>query len=272
VLIELHRKAGTLCQPARQGRLHCPLIVRPTSEDNVTGHLVTVLRALNPRHWVSDLLNQALGTERFRRQVYRRFRIKPWVGKPPFPRELLHWDEGGTEVDIQLTWENPPTTVYVECKFGSPLSTRTNQNDGSHGYPGDQLSRNIRVGLHECGYYQTNALFESAPRDFAVVVLAPVTGRPLVREYRDPERLRHAIPHSDRINFWPRFPFVGEIGYSDIRHVLRDRRRFYTRAERSLIDALLEYLDYKGQSRPNRSGYSPTTAIDDRSETRQPPH
>lgn len=270
--IELHRKGGTLCQPAKQGRLHCPLIVRPISEDNVTGHLVTVLQALNPRHWVSDLLNTALGTTRFRRQVYRRFRIKPWVEKPPFPRSLVPWDEGGTEVDIQLTWENPPTTVCVECKFGSPLSTRTSQNDGSHGFPGDQLVRNIRVGLWDTGHYQSNALFESAPRDFAAIVLAPVTGQPLVREYRDPEMLRRAIPQSDRIYPWPRPTFVGEIGYTDIRHVLRDRRRFYTRAERYLIDALLEYLDFKGQSRPNRSGYPPPTATDDRNESRQSPH
>lgn len=92
---------------------------------------------------------------------------------------------------------------------------------------GDQLVRTVRVDLHECGYYQTNALFESEPRDFAVIVLAPETGQPLVRKYRDLEKLRAAILHSDRIT-WPHTPFVGEIGYRDIRNVLRNRRCFYS--------------------------------------------
>lgn len=254
MLIEQHGKAGTLCQPARLGNLHCPLIVRATSEDNITAHLVHALRTLNPRQWVCDFLNAALGAERFRRQVYHRFRIEPWVAKPPFPRELLHWAEGSTQVDVELRWENPPTTVYVEAKYGSPLSSRTSQNDGSTGFPGDQLLRNIRVGLLECGYYRAPALFESAPRDFAVVVLAPEPGRPLVQEYRDSERLRAAIPRSDRIASWPRSPFVGEIGYAAIRQLLLARRRFSTRAERHVIDALSEYLAFKHQTRPNRFG------------------
>ncbi len=88
--------------------------------------------------------------------------------KPEIPESRLRLEclEGSTEVDIELRWENPPTTVYVECKYGSALSTRTNQNDGSKGFPGDQLVRNIRVGLYESGYYRSNALFESTPRDF----------------------------------------------------------------------------------------------------------
>ena len=252
MLLELHRKGGTLCQPAREGQLHCPLIVRPTSEDNVTAHLITVLQALNPRLWVSDLLNRGLGVGRFRRQVYRGFRIQPWVTKPPFPRSLLPWDEGGTQVDVQFSWENPPTTVFIECKYGSSLSTRTSRNDGRTGFPADQLVRNIRVGLLESGYYRTDTLFESPPRDFAVLVLAPESGNPFVGEYQNLTRLQSAIPHSDRISPWPLLPFVGEIGYADIRHVLQDRYRFYTRPERHLIDALLEYLTFKHGTRPNR--------------------
>lgn len=258
MLVELHGKAGTLCQPAKLGQLHCPLIVRPTSEDNVSAHLVHGLRLLNPRNWVSDFLNSALGWERFPRQIYRKFRIEPWVGKSPFPRDLIPWREGGTEVDIQLTWENPPTTIFIEAKYGSPLSGRTNGNDGSHGYPSDQLVRNIRVGLHECGYYLGNALFEMSPRQFAVVVLAPETGNPLVKEYRNPDRLKEAIPHGDRID-WPRNPFVGEIGYRDIRNVLLSRRRFASKAERSIVDGLIEYLTFKHQSRPNRTGLPMTS-------------
>lgn len=253
MLVELHGKAGALCEPARLGQQKCPLIVRPTSEDNITAHIVHALRTINPRQWLSDFLNISLDCDRFRRQVYRRFRIEPWVSKPPFPRNLVPWTEGGSQIDIQLTWENQPTTVFIEAKYGSALSGRTNQNDGSHGYASDQLVRNIRVGLHECGYYRSNALFESHPRNFAVILLAPETGQPLVRRYRNIDRLKAAIPHSDRIT-WPHAPFVGEIGYRDIRNILLARRRFMTRPERQVVDALVEYLAFKHQTRPNRFG------------------
>jgi hypothetical protein len=115
------------------------------------------------------------------------------------------------------------------------------------------MARNIRVGLLDAGYYRTETLFESAPRDFAVLLIAPERGNPLVCEYRDLARLRASIPHGERITSWPGLPFVGEIGYADIRHVLRCRYRFYTRAERLLIDALLEYLAFKHGTRPNRT-------------------
>lgn len=262
MLIELYGKAGALCESARLGHQQCPLIVRPTSEDNITAHLVHCLRTLNPRHWVSDFLNTALWCERFPRQVYRRFRIEPWVSKPAFPRSLVPWTEGGSQIDIQLTWENQPTTVFIEAKYGSALSGRTNQNDGSHGYSSDQLARNVRVGLYECGYYRTNALFESAPRDFAVIVLAPDTGQTLVRKYRNLDKLKAAIPNSDRIH-WPTVPFVGEIGYRDIRNLLLARRRFYSRSERHVIDALVEYLTFKHQTRPNRLGLPIATGTDE---------
>ena len=61
MLTELHGKAGRICQSALDGQLRCPLIVRPTSEDVVTGHLCQVLRALNSRWWLPDLLNLAVG-------------------------------------------------------------------------------------------------------------------------------------------------------------------------------------------------------------------
>lgn len=270
MLVELHGKAGRLCQSARLGQQHCPLIVRPTSEDNITAHFVHTLRVLNPRHWVSDFLNSALKCDRFPRQVYKRFRIEPWVGKSAFPRHLIPWTEGGSEIDIQISWENPPTTVFVECKYGSSLSGRTNQNDGSHGFPSDQLARNISVGLHECGYYQDHSLFECAPRDFVVILLAPETGTPLVQEYRALDRLKLAIPHGDSIT-WPQTPFVGEIGYKDIRNTLLTRRRFTTRAERNLIDQFVEYLTFKHQTRPNRGGLPMANGSLDLSEIRQSP-
>src|ERR1700678_27984 len=106
MLTELHRKGGCLCQPAREGKLRCPLIIRPTSEDVVTGEIFQVLQVLNPRWWLPDLLNLALGVTRFRRQFYRNFRIDLWQNRACYPRELLPWDEGSTQVDVTIMWEN----------------------------------------------------------------------------------------------------------------------------------------------------------------------
>jgi hypothetical protein len=61
--------------------------------------------------------------------------------------------------DSSVSWENPPTTVYFEVKYGSDLSKQTAGDDGSHGYPSDQLIRNIRVGLRECGWFRHEELF-----------------------------------------------------------------------------------------------------------------
>jgi hypothetical protein len=250
MLVELHTKGGNLCSQAKEGSIRCPLIVRPTSEDVVTGQIVQTLKLIDPRHWLHELLNRGLGTQRFKPQVYRNFKIEPWVGKPPFPRELLKWDEGSTEVDAQITWENPATTIYIEAKYGSKLSASTSNNDGQHGFPADQLIRNVRVGLHECGFYKTPRLFESTKRDFAVLVLSPERGQPLVTTYRDEATLRTSIPHSEKIEQFPAAPFVGEIGYADILHTLKARYRFLSRVEQRLTDDLSHYLEFKHAHRP----------------------
>lgn len=261
MLTELHHKGGCLCQPAREGKLRCPLIVRPTSEDVVTGHLFQVLKVLNPRWWLPDFLNEALGIRAFHRQVFRGLRIGPWVNKSTYPRELLPWDEGSTQVDVTITWENPPTTLYVEMKYGSELSSVTSRNQGQHGFPADQLSRNARVGLLECGYFQLPQLFEEKKRDFVLLVISPDRGQPLVAHYRDPDRLRSAIPHSNLIPRLPRLPFIGELGYLDIVHLLRERKRWFTRSERMLVDQLTEYLEFKLATRPRRSPLNPQTSL-----------
>lgn len=66
-----------------------------------------------------DLLNHALGSERFHRQVFRDLRIELWQKQRTYPRQHLEWTEGQTEVDVVLTWEN--------SVFESPA---TNQNNG----------------------------------------------------------------------------------------------------------------------------------------------
>jgi len=245
MLTEQQGKGGCVCQAARRGELKCPLIIRPTSEDVITGNLFGGLANINPRRWLPHMLNQALGTTRFRQQIYRNFRIDLWRNRPPYPPHLLPWKEGMTQVDVTIRWENPPTTIYVEMKFLSDLSPKTSGDDGSSGYPSDQLIRNIRVGLLECGWFAEDHLFSQGNRDFAVVLLSPKLGHPLIESYRNTEQLRQAIPHSHRLIKLPTTPLVGELSYGEVANVLDYQQRFATVAERKIIGQLIEYLAFK---------------------------
>lgn len=255
MLTELGSKGGCLCEPARKGELRCPLIVRPTSEDVVTGHLFGVLKALNPRWWLPDLLNQALGMERFRRQVFRNLRIELWEKQRRYPRQHLEWNEGRTEVDVVITWENPKTTVFIEMKYGSPLSATTTHNNGSEGYPADQLIRNARVGLRENGWFQEDVLFNGDRRDFVLILLTPTTGNPLVQKYKEPSQLKKAIPDGERLYELPRSPFIGELGYRDVVNILTQQRRWFSKPERTLIGDLNSYLELKLQQLGKNNGH-----------------
>jgi hypothetical protein len=250
MLTEMLGKGGQVCQLAKAGEIRCPLIVRPTSEDVITGQLFGVLQVLNPRWWLPDLLNTALGEERFRRQVFRRLKIEPWKNCQAYPRELLPWNEGSTQVDTVISWENPPTTVFIEMKYGAELSPKTAADDGGHGYPSDQLIRNIRVGLLESGWFQVHRLIELCPRDFVVLVIGPKAENKLVAKYQDTARLRQAIPKNELLRGLPRTPFVGEASYKQIVKVLLNNRRWMTRTERLLADNLVEYLLFKSDMRP----------------------
>ncbi len=254
MLTELYGKQGRVCQPARAGELRCPLIIRPASEDVITGHLALLLRVLNPCRLLPELLNTALGAARFRHQVFRRLRIQPWVNRPRYPRELLPWDEGSTQVDLHLSWENPPTTVYLEAKYGSDLTWQTARDDGSHGFPSDQLVRNARVGLLEAGYFAGHGLFPTQPRDFTLILLSPFGGHPLVARYRQAARLLAAIPHRDQLVGLPCLPFVGELSYGTLLRVLERQQRWWSRPERVLADAFSAYLTFKLSQVPGLGG------------------
>lgn len=101
------------------------------------------------------------------------------------------------------------------------------------------------MGLHHCGYFAGKGLFETLPRDFVAILLAPRTEDALVRRYRREDKLRRAIPHSERLAALPLGPFVGEIGYGQIRNVLQCRRRLLTRAEREGMENIDRYLVFK---------------------------
>lgn len=255
MLTELRGKGGTLCSHAKSGAIRCPLIVRPTSEDAVTGNIFQALGYINPRWWLPDLLNAGLGANRFRRQIFRDFKIQLWVNQPCYPRELLPWEEGSTQVDIVLTWKNPATTVFIEAKYGSGLSTNVAGDDGTSGFPSDQLIRNIRVGLLGAGYFkQGDELFEQLPRDFIVLVLAPCSGHTLVDQYRDEDILRKAIPHAERLVGLPKGPFIGQIDYRDFRTILACHARWMNPTERRVAVNLTDYLEFKAATVPNRMG------------------
>jgi hypothetical protein len=248
------------------------LIVRDTSEDVVTGHLFGALQVLNPRWWLPDLLNAALGTFYFRRQVYRGLRIDLWQNKAVFPRGLLPWEEGSTQVDVTITWENPPTTVFVEMKYGSDLSAGTSQNRGQHGFPSDQLVRNVRVGLLECGYYRLPRLFPVPRRDFVMLVVTPRGNHPLVARYRDPAQLRAAIPHSQLTPQLPGLPFVGELSYPDVVRLLLGQRKWLTRPERVVTDRLVEYLRMKAAAVCRRGTRTHHGSLFEQARQPQPAH
>ena len=175
----------------------------------------------------------------------------------PYPRELLPWDEGSTQVDVTIRWENPPTTVLVEMKYLAELSARTNGDDGRFGYPSDQLIRNIRVGLWECGWFRPVGLFKTVPRDLVVLVIGPSRGQRLVEQYRQRAKLLEAIPYREKLRGLPKSPFVGEASYQDVREVLGQNRRWLTRTERLLADDLMDYLAFKGQSTLSLSDPNP---------------
>jgi hypothetical protein len=243
VLTELYNKGGRVCKEARKGNIKCRLIVRPTSEDVITGHIAQAFRILNPRWFLPDILNQGLKAQRFRRQVFRNLQVEPWRNRPKYPRELLPWDEGSTQVDLTISFENPPTTIYVENKYLAELSPHVTNSHA--GFPADQLIRNIRVGLLECGWFSRGDLKAVPPRDFVCILLSPRKANEIVRYYRNPKHVMAAIPHNDRLLGLPKTPFVGELTYDELIHVLKRQRPRFTRPEKQVVDQVVEYLEYK---------------------------
>lgn len=247
MLTELAGKGGRVCQQAREGAIHCPLIVRPTSEDVITGHLFGALEAINPRWWLADLLNAGLGGQHYSRQIYRRLRIHLWENQPRPDREVFPWKEGSTQVDAVIRWENPPTTVFIEMKFLSDVARHTTGSQAS-GVPGDQLIRNLRVGLAECGWIARPSLLNDAKRRFSLLLISPQADHQLVDKYSDPAQILVAAPGSTL----PTTPWIGSLSYDQVAGIIEKNAKFMNRAERLLAQRLGEYLRAKssqGQAR-----------------------
>ncbi len=206
-------------------------------------HYVNRYRILNPRWFLPDILNQGLKAQRFRRQVFRDLQVEPWRNRGKYPRNLLPWDEGSTQVDLTISFENPPTTIYVENKYLAELSPHV--TNGHAGFPSDQLIRNIRVGLLEAGWFTKGDLVAVPPRDFVCILLTPRKGNEIVRWYRNPKNVMAAIPHSDKLVGLPKTPFVGELTYDELINVLKRQRPRFTRPEKQVVDQVVEYLEFK---------------------------
>ncbi len=175
---------------------------------------------------------------------------------------------------MSITWENPPTTIYIESKYGSRISPKTAGDDGSHGYPSDQVIRNVRVGLYECGWFRTRGLFDVPCRDFVFILLGPNTGHPQVRRYRVSTWLQAAVPRSNLLAGLPARPFVGEISYPQFVTVLKAPVRWLSRPERILISNLCDYLSFKAarlraEKYREQTGMSFEAESDDKLETKE---
>ena len=66
-----------------------------------------------------------------------------------------------------------------------------------------------------------------------------------MQEYRDPDRLRSAIPHAERLKALPRSRFIGELSYRSVIDILTEQQRWFSLPERRLIEELNEYLQFK---------------------------
>lgn len=239
-LVELNGKAGRLCQAAESGQTTCPCIVRKTSEDVLTGEVFGHLRHLRPHLWLNPMLNQGLGTNRFRQVFFKDFKLRMWQRQAKYPPELLPWVEGCTEPDVILEWENPPTSVWIEAKYKSGLAAGT-----THARRNDQVVRGVRTMLAATGHIQGLRLFNTPKRDAAWLALLPHARDPMVDHYRESRLLMQAIPNRRRVRSLPPEPFVGTATWGMITQVLHSARGGMTWAERSVAASLTEYLAFK---------------------------
>lgn len=229
--VELHNKGGQVCKQAKAGEIHCPLIVRPTSEDVVTGNVFGMLRYVRPHLWLNPMLNHALDTDEFRQVWFKDFSLRLWERQARFPPELLDFREGQTEPDVVIEWENPPTTVWIEAKWLSGFAKRTNGSGDN-----DQISRNIRTLLHETGHVETSRLFQ-VPVRRAIMVLLHLNASQLVA-------LDTQISDEDR-TVCSGQATLGHITWSTLRDEALSGREHATVVEANMLGQIEAYLDRK---------------------------
>jgi hypothetical protein len=239
-LVELNGKAGRLCPQAQSGELRCPCIVRTTSEDVLTGEVFGGLQHIRPHLWLGPLLNLGIGDMGRHPVWYKDLSIRVWQRQERFPPELLEFREGQSEPDVVIEWENPPTTVFIEAKYTSPLASSTTYSDQN-----DQVLRGIRTLLAATGHVRAHSLFGRSSR--RPIWLALLTYKPeaLVDRYRDTPSLADHLNGIVDPRDLPARPFVGTITWADIVHVLADQSARMEPAELSVQRSLARYVDHK---------------------------
>ncbi len=240
VLLELNGKAGRVCAQAQAGEIRCPLIVRSSSEDVLSGETFGHLRHIRPHLWLAPLIQVGLGAKTHSRVWYRNLSIRLWERQNRFPPELLKFREGNTEPDIIIEWENPPTTVWLEAKYTSGLAQGTTHSDQN-----DQVVRGIRTLLAATGHIQTKRLFQIPRRIPVWMALLNARPDPLVERYRDPRKLARSLRGIITPKHLPADPFIGTVTWNDIAEILEAHQAQMTAAERSVSKAISEYLRFK---------------------------
>lgn len=238
--VELNGKAGRVCPEGMAGTIRCPLIVRQTSEDVLTGNVFGHLKFIRPHLWLGPLLNRGLGTNRFRQVWHKNLSIRLWERQARFPPELLPFKEGRSEPDIIIEWENPKTTVWIEAKYGSGLAEGTaNARDN------DQVLRGIRTLLVSTGHLRPERLFHVEKRRAVWLALLNRKPEPVVDQYRDRGRLVSMLAGMGALESLPEEPFVGTVTWSDIAEALQRIRRQMTSTEAGVAETTIDYIHAK---------------------------
>lgn len=204
IYVELHKKGGKLCEKAKSGELHCPLIVRPTSEDVIVGNVFGTLKHIPPHLWLNPLLNKAIdgdfNSNRFRQLWFKNFSMRFWERQAAIPQEILGFKEGRTEPDIIIEWENPATTVWIEAKWNSPMAKGTSNN-----HENDQITRGMRTLTLATSSIPTGQLFDLPKRRTYWIALT-----------------RESLDMSTCTYDGPGHPMLGGVLWNDIRLMLLD--------------------------------------------------
>ena len=240
VLVELNGKAGRLCTQALSGELRCPCIVRTTSEDVLTGEVFGALQHIRPHLWLGPLINLGTGSTVRHPVWYKDLSIRLWERQERFPPELLNFREGQSEPDVVIEWENPPTTVFIEAKYTSPLAAATTHSDQN-----DQVLRGIRTLLARTGHIRSPRLFGRPKRRPMWLALLAYKPEPLVDRYRNAASLASRLSGVVEPSDLPTHPFVGTITWSDTVRVLADRISHLTTTELSIQRTLAQYVEHK---------------------------
>lgn len=246
--VELNGKGGRVCPQGQSGHIRCPLIVRSTSEDVLTGEVFGLLRHVRPHLWLTPLLNLGLGVQSHRQAWFKDLSVRLWERQDRFPPELLRFREGRTEPDIVIEYENPPTTIWIEAKYTSPLAERTSNSDDN-----DQVLRGIRTLLAATGHVSTDKLFSVPRRKPVWLALLAYKPEPLVDRYQNRQHLAECLKGMVKEDALPHQSFVGTVTWKDITQILLDRTTQMTPAERSISRTLATYIEHK-MERPKQVG------------------